>query len=225
MNNPSYLPRTNGGLRPWVINFAALITADEAAYELEPADSAAINAVVTPWVTAYDLTQSPETDTPAAVADANAKKAAMLAVVRPYAVGINRNPNVTEENKTAVGCIIYSTTKTPVPVPTAVPLLSVENNILNQARIRVNNSETPTSKAAPLGCSGVQVFIKYGAEFTNDPSAASYANQYTRSPFWLNTTGKSGQKCSLFARYVTRNGGGGEAKFGPWSTALQFVVA
>lgn len=222
--NPAYIPTKKADLRAWAVNFAARLTADEAGYGIEPADSAAINAVVTPWVAAYDLTQDPGTRTPAAIADADAKQAAMLVVVRPFAVTISANADVTDELKSEAGVTIRSTVRTPVSVPTALPLLAVVAATVGAAKVRVNNSESPTSKKVPDGCAGIEVFAKFGADYTNDPAAASYIGRFTRFPFNLDTAGKSGLKASVFARYVTKNGNGGAALSGPFSAPLQFVA-
>lgn len=222
--NPPYLPSKKADLRAWVLNFAAKLTADEAGYGLQPADSAAVNAVVNPWVTAYDLTQNPATRTPAAISDADAKQSAMLVVVRKWAVTISSNRDVTAELKTEAGVTVRSSVRTPVTAPTALPLLGLESATTGSAVIRAANSETPSSKAVPAGCAGVEVFAKAGADFTNDPAAATYIGRFTRLPFTLDTAGKTGLKFSVFARYVTRNGNEGASLSGAFSAPLQFVA-
>jgi hypothetical protein len=222
--NPPYLPSRDVDLAPWAINFDALLTANPTNYGLIAGDAVAVAAVVATFVSALSVATDPGTRTPVTIASKDAAKASMLAVVRPYAVRIARNQSVSDGLKTGIGVTVAVLTRTPVPSPASGAELTLVSAIPGVLRLQYQNPDTPGSKAAPYGSSGVELWGKYGSAYTADPSEASYLGRYGKSPVALVTSGQSGMHLSLFGRFVNKGGLQGQALVGPFGTPLQTIV-
>lgn len=209
----------------WLTNFSTLITASPSTYGLVTGDAVAIAAQDTAYQAALLLATDPSTRTAVTIAAKDSAKAAALFVVRPYTVAISNNAGVDDSDKTAVGATVRKTPPTPVPAPTALPLVSLLSAQPLLAFIKVVDSATPMSKQKPFGSIGVQLFSSIGTVAATDPDQLSYVKTATKLPTTLDfSSGNVGKVCSLAARYVTRGGNGGEAKVGPWSAITSFNV-
>lgn len=225
MRNPPYIPTQDQPLAEWASNFSNLLTASPATYGLTAGDATAVASAVGAYTTALTTVLTPETKTPPAVAAKNEARADMLAIVQPKAVLISGNASVSAENKTAIGVTVRSSVRTPVVAPTVAPLLSVDSVNTNTVRLRYANAETPTSKAAPLGCGGVELVAVYGATPTPDVNNASPIGALTKSPGVISTAGHTGEMITIWARWRTKNGiQGGVVGYSPWSTPVTVVA-
>lgn len=221
----SYIPSTDAGFDSWLTNFSTLITGAPATFGLISGDAVIIAAQQTAYHGAFVTANDPSTRTPAAVSAKDAAKAAALAVVRPYAVGISVNPGVTDEDKTAVGVTVRKLVPSPIPTPTAVPQVSFVSAVPLTTTLQVRNTATPTSKAKPFGAIGVEMWMAIGTTAAVDPDQLSYVGSFTKIPLALNfISANQGKIATVAARYVTRGGNGGVAKVGPWSALLPFTV-
>lgn len=221
----NYIPASDSGFNTWANNFSALITAAPADYGLTAPDATAISTPVNAYMAAYALVIDPGTRTPTAIADKDAKKAAALAVVRPYAMQINARAATTDEQRSELGITIRKLVPTPVPAPVTAPILGLVSAIPLQALLTYQDPETPTSKAKPFGVTGVQLFVGVGTTPAIDPAQCSFSRIVTKSPFRVSfAPADAGKVATVFARYQTRSGVGGVSAVGPWSASLTFNV-
>lgn len=223
--NPPYVPSRDADLGPWSDNFSTVLAADEAAYGLVPADSAAVAAVVTPWLAALALATNPATRTAATVAAKDAAKSAMLAVVRPYAVRIAGNPAVSDDDKVTIGVTVRNTGRTPIPPPTVAPVLSLDSLIIGQAKLRYANPDIPAGKAKGYGIKQVEVAVTLGTAVSVDPDGSTRREPVTKAPFALPFGPEArGKVATVWARFRTLSGPGGLSQAGPWSASLSFTL-
>lgn len=220
--NPPYYPTRKSDLKSFALNALTLITAAPSTYGLTAPDAVNLANVVNPWVAAYDTTQNPQSKTPAAIAEADQLQSEMTAVLRPMIVAISVNESVADGDKTAVGATVRSAVRSPVVAPALAPTLVLDSLTPGVANLRYANAATPTSKAAPPGCGGVQVWVAYGASAVANPSLATYVKRATKSPLVLSTAGHGGQTATVFVRWETHGGVGGEALVSPYSPAVVF---
>lgn len=221
-----YIPTTDAGVSSWLLNFSTLITAAPTDYGLTSGNAVTIDAQNTAYQAAYSLATDPSTRTPSTVAAKDAAKSAALAVVRPFAMQINANPSVTDEQRSDLGLTIRKIVPTPIPAPTAVPGLALVMLTPLAALIRSFNTATPTSKAKPYGAATVEIVQSVGTVFATDPSQCSFVNGFSKSPLSLDFTSDDvGKKCTVFARYATKGSYAGPSLKGPWSAPLTFNVA
>jgi hypothetical protein len=222
--NPPYLPTRKASLRAWATNFSSKLTLTPALFGLLPADAVIVSTATNLWIAAYDVTQSPSTKTAASVAAADQLQADYLGIVRPVATRISANDGVTDASKTSIGVTVRSELRSPVSAPGFAPQLELDGVSHGSARLRYLNVETPDSKAAPLGCAGVQVGIHYGVSAASSPGKADEVCRKTKSPFALNTQAYSGLICTVFTRWETARGHQGQTQYSPWSAPVSFPV-
>lgn len=216
---------TDALLATWLLNFSTLISAAPATYGLEAGDAAAIATASSDFNDALTIATDPSTRTPAAIAAKDNAKTAALVVVRPYALSISLSPAVTDEDKTAVGATVRKLVPTPIPAPSALPLVSLVSAIPGQALLKIVSADTPTTKAKPFGAVGVQIFASVGTAAATDPEQLKFVQQSSKLPARVDfDSADKGKICSLAARYVTKGGNGGVSKVGPWSEIVTFNV-
>lgn len=203
----SYIPSRESVLVTWAINFDTLITAAPATYGLVAADATSIHSYVAAFSAAYTLASDAVTRTLGTVADKDAKKAAMLDVLRSYAQRIKLNAGVADMDKVNLGLNLDSTTATPIPPPSTYPLQSLSVPVPLQIECRISDSSTPDSAAKPFGAIGAQVFVNTLANPPTDPTTWKFAGFATRSTFRLVFDGvDSGKVASIIMRWQNRKG-------------------
>jgi hypothetical protein len=223
--NPSYVPSRDADLDSWAVNFAARLTADEAAYGLLPADSAIVNPLVAAFTAALALATNPLTKTAATVAAKDDARADMLEIVRPYAQRIASNTSVTSANKVAIGVTVRVTTRTPIPAPTVAPVLALDKLIIGAATLRYSNPDLPSGKAKGYGNKSVEVAVTLGTAVAVDPDASTRRDPVTKAPFVLQFAPEArGKVATVWARLRTLSGPGGISQAGPWSASLSFTL-
>ena len=216
-----YIPQKDADFGPWLLNLATLATAAPATYGLTAPEAAAITAQEALWAPAYTLATDPGTRTPAAVANKDAVRAAAESTVRPLCVRVSLNPAVTAENKTALGVTVRKTVPTPVPAPLTRPGLALIAVTPGVQAIRYTDVDLPAGKSKPAGAIGLQLWAAIGTVPAVDPAQATFQSVLTKSPATLATApGDRGKTITMFGRWVTRSGPGGQAQVGPWSDPL-----
>lgn len=217
----SYIPNKDVDLVPWADNFRDLITANPALYGLQPSDATAIAAVVNPFDASYIVATNPSTRTPATVAAKDSDKGAMIPILRLYAQTIKLNQGVTNENKVALGIHVNDALPSPVPVPTSLPLMTITGARHLYQEIKIQASETPTSKAKPVGSVGAVIFTYIGVAAATDPTTGLFKQINTKTPASLNyQPGDVGKIATSWARWFNRKG-----ELGPWSLPISQTVA
>ena len=220
----NYIPKKNAQFGLWLANIAGIIATSYAAYGVASGDAAALTSLNSTYQSALTAATEPTTRTAGTVAAANAARAAAESFVRPICQAIAVDPNITPEQKIAIGVNTRQSMPTPIPAPTTAPTLGIQSAIPGQVTLKQTNPETGKA-AKPFGATGLEIAAVVGTAFTADPSAAVSKGVFTKPILRLDLTPEqSGLKVSLFGRYTTRSGPGGKSQVGPWSAPLQFVA-
>ena len=216
----SYLPQREADLGNWVANFSTLISGSPGTYGLVAGDATAIAAYVSAFTSALAVVNNPATKTKATVAAKDAAKAAMLDIVRPYAIQVRNNAGVSNADKTALGLTIVDQTLTNVPAPSSSVLLNVIAATPGEHEVRFADSNSPTRRSKPLGTIGLQLFVAVAAGSVNDPAVAPFRAFVTRQPYAVSfEPTDNGKIATYFARWQNAKG-----ETGPWSNAISFTV-
>jgi hypothetical protein len=217
----NYIPSKQTDVRIWALNFSAGITANPGLYGLVAGDALTIANTVDAFDDALSLALDPATRSPAAIADKDAKRAQMLAIVRPYAIAIRNNAGVSDESKIALGITVVDRLPTPIPAPTTMPILGVLMATPQQLTCKYNDATTPTSKKKPFGAIGMIVCAEVSSAPITDPGLIGFKEIVSKSPFVIEFSSDDvGKKAYIACRWVTRRG-----LLGPWSTITQQIVA
>lgn len=219
-----YIPKRDADAAIWFENFSTLLTANPTLYGLTAPIALVVAGVNATFQSAFLTSSNPSTRTAGTVAAKDVARAQAELVTRPYAVLISLNAAVSDMDKADIGVTIRQTVPSPIPAPMDAPDLSIQSAIPNQVRLTYKTPGT-IGRAKPFGSIGVELIASIGTVFATDPSQCSPAGTWTRAPFQFQIDPTdAGKKISLFARYVTRSGPGGQAQAGPWSTPLNFVA-
>lgn len=219
-----YIPSTDAGKASWSFNFAALITAAPATYGLLAGDAVTIQAAADDYNAAYALAIDPPTRTAPTVAAKDVARATMEAVCRPYAMQINANPAVTDQSRTDLGLTVRDTTKTPVPPPTNVPIVS--HDWTNGASVRLGYvpSGPAEGKKKPFGVAYLELSVEVSDTGLGGTYAFHERLSMTKSPFFYDTTGiPAGYGVRIKGRWCTIAGPGGKSQCGPWSAPIELL--
>ncbi len=221
----SYIPQSDAGFNSWMTNFAALLTADPAAYGETAGTATIVQTEADTWSAAYALATDPATRTTPTVQAKDVAKFNAAATARPVAIRIRDNAAVTNQQRADLGLTIVKTVPTPIPAPTSFPQLAMIAATPLEHRLRYTDSENPAGKAKPFGVIGVEIWRSVGTVEATDPAQAFYDETVTKAPFTSTFSGDDvGKVCTYFARYTTKAGPGGKAQKGPWSSALNVFV-
>lgn len=222
---PSYIPPRDPDFEAWSLNLSSLLTATPAAYGITVPQAATVQGQYDLWNPAYVLATDPDTRTPVTVAAKTGVRAVAEATIRPICQEIARNPGLTDAVKISLGLNPPNTTPGPVPPPTVAPVLGLIGAAPMQATLSVRNPETPTSKAKPPGVVATEIWASVGATHATDPEQCRLVGRWTKDPNRLTfEPADSGKKVTVFGRYVTQSGSGGQSFNGPWSLPLNTIV-
>lgn len=215
----SYLPNSLLGLQNWAGNFITAIDGNEAAYGLSVPLMSAFTAVSDAFSEALTLSTNPGTRTPANVADTQTKKDALLVKIYEYVPIIQAVTTITPELLTAAGLTVRKTTRTPVPAPTAVPVLSANRLTSLEITLRVNDVENNSNRFPP-NTVGADLYMKTGATPPTSIDGCVFIGRMTKRFFTKTFSGgDANSPVHFIAQYVTRTN-----KVGPSSAVLSTTV-
>lgn len=197
--------------------FAPYEASNFAALGLTAADNTELQNATTAWGYAWTGFTNAEAAFKAATMDKDEKRAAAEVVVRRLAQKVQGNPAVTDVQRAALGITVRKTTKTPVGVPTTVPVLSRSDTSTRCIlRLFFSDATTPDSKGKPPGVQSCEIREQIGGTAPTDPNAMAFLAIETRSPYradfeagdvgktvyfalrWLNTKGQPGPWSQIF---------------------------
>jgi len=225
MQYPSYIPQPDSTFATWLDNFSVKLTADPAIYGLTAGDAAAVDGPNDAFQAAYADAIDPATRTSAKIAAKDAARVNAEAIVRPYAVRVIQNPNVTNEARVALGVTVPTAVPTPIPPPNTAPSLILINAVPLLHNMAYRDATDPLVRAKPFGVVSMCLYAQLGVTAGIDPDAAEYKGDFNKTPFqvpWL--AADRGKHATYWARWRTRSGPGGVPQMGPWSTALDTII-
>jgi hypothetical protein len=225
MRAPSYIPATDSGFLAFLVNFSALITANPTDYGLTAGNATTISGQLAIFEPALALATDPSTKTPVTVAAKDAARVNAIAIVRPFAQAVAKNPAISDALKIGLGLNPPNTSPSPIPPITVAPAISLVSAQIGSQTLNIRNPETPDSKAKPAGASGIQLFRSVGTTHATDPAQCSLHAVATKTPLNVGfEPSESGKKVTYFARYVTPSGPGGKQQEGPFSAPLNATI-
>lgn len=177
---------------------------------LTPAQTAPLDDKQGAWTSAYPAHVAAQSAALVASNAKNAARAAYEAPIRTFIAVLQRNPALTDADRTALKITIPATTRQNSAVPTTFPIPTVDFAVRLQHSISFRDSQTPDSKAKPDGVRGAQIYEKIGGPLPASPDEFTFLGTDTRAPYvchfemgdigktvyyllhWENTTGKTG---------------------------------
>jgi len=215
-----YIPKRESQLSIYVSNFSALLTANPGAYGVTAADAAGVAAVVNAFNTALALAVNPSTSTQSLVADKDAKKAAMLVIVRRVAMIIKMDAGVSNDLKLGLGLNVNTHGGGPRPAPSSAPLINpVAATSLAQV-IRYADATNPDKRAKPANVKALMLFCAVGTTPPATPEAMPLKAMATRQPVMVQFgPADAGKTAYYYGRWASESG-----LMGPWSALASMGV-
>lgn len=218
----SYIPTKDADVIAWGANFAAVITADPAAYGLLASDALVIQTNYDEFNNAYILAVNPATRTIVTIAAKDEEKAGFLSLARAYAALIRANAGVSPEAKAAAGLTIPDPTPTPIPVPGTSPILAAPLQGIGTILMTITDSATPLLKAKPFGVAGGLLFARpWVGAAPPAPENYNLIGIYTKSDNIITTStfANPGEKFRFNGQWYNRKG-----QLGPLGSGLDLLI-
>lgn len=215
----SYLPTTLLGLSNWAANFGSYIGTNFAAVGLVTGQQSAYNDLVGDYQLALGDSTNPATRTPVTVETAWQKALLLRAMTSELVEQVQAYPGTDDTERAAMGITVRKTTRTPVPTPTAVPVLSANRLVSLQVTLRVNDVENNSNRFPP-NTVGANIYQKIGGDAPTSISQCVFVGRMTKRFLAIDYDGANANSpVHYIAAYVTRTN-----KEGPSSAVLSTTV-
>ena len=217
-----YIPDNDAEFDTWQKDLLAYANdaGNLARWGLTAAFMQAANAQQTVWNGKYGAMLATQI---AAQAAMTGKKDSRIAYEPPLrsAVGqLQKNPEVTDQDRRAMKITIAETARTAADVPESSP--DGEIDVATRLRHIINfwDSATPGVKAKPHGVRGAQIFIKIGGEAPTSPDECKYLATDTKTPYTHDfEMDEGGMMVYYLLRWENSRG-----EVGPWSRVISARV-
>ncbi len=168
------------------------------------------------WNHAFPKSQNSNTRTTTIVKNKDIAKEKLLTIARIIYADVPESVWTTEDRST-LNITEHSTSRTPSPVPTTVPMVKVDTNRRLEHTISFTNEDGTHAK--PAGVRGCQIWFKIG-EPAIDPSELSFMATDTASPCIHKFAGEdAGKAVYYWLRWENTRG-----DTGPWSDVIMATI-
>jgi hypothetical protein len=211
----SYIPSRLDAFYAWADNFAAQATASGTTHGLTAPQVTALTNAISDFHDYYLLYADPVTRTPTVLGQRNDAYAVAVPLIRAAAMIIQAQPTTTSEVRAMYQITIPSGTRTPVPVPTAVPDLSVQQITSGMITLRAKTLGV-YGNAKPPGTINTRIYRKTGAVAPTSIDDATFVGILSKRFFVDDVSAlASGLQVWYIAVFATATG-----KVGPESSAI-----
>ena len=219
-----YVPTKDSDLVVYGSNFSGRIGADPALYKMTPAEAALIEAAASDYAAKYQIASDPMTRNAGTIINKDNARAALVAILRSYAMLIKENDAVPDDAKAYLGLGRTDTIRSSVAAPTTFPIVQVLAATPRQHELRFVDSGDTLKKGKPAGAIGLQLFCQVsepGVPAPADPLSGRFQSLVTRPTFRMTfTAAEVDKRAHYYARWYTFTG-----LTGPWSQVASMTVA
>jgi len=218
-----FLPSRESDLVVWSTTFNGLIVATPTAYGLVAAQATAYTALQTAFVTAFNLANGDATRTPAGLVTKDTAKVALIANARQLAGIIQRDPDTTNTQRSALGLTIKAS-PSPIPAPSEAPNIDILDRVGTSVELKLHDG-SGSRRGRPAGVQGASVFSYVGATPPVSTSGFKFEGNTTRTKFtvefdaalppgtkvwftafWFNPRSQSGPGCTPISAILAGGG-------------------
>jgi len=216
----NYIPAKLADLDAWAANFDAQCSASGLGFGLTAPQQAAIGAAAAAFHSSYVNCSTPATRTPVEVALQATNKAAFVSLAQQLAMILQASPLMTDMDRATYGITVPKSTRTPVPVPTAIPDLSINSISSGHITLRAKTLGQ-VGNAKPAGSIACRVYRSSGATAPTTITGMTYLGDMTARFFDDELTGVApGTQVWYAAVFATRTN-----KVGPMSSVITCNVS
>ncbi|MDR1551895.1 MAG: hypothetical protein LBS69_00305 [Prevotellaceae bacterium] len=181
-----YIPKKDAELVAWSANFGSQVAANARDWDITEKEVTELQNAVDTFAALHAQADSPSKNS-IIVAEKNAARKVLVAVVRSLAGFRLKNPVITDAQRIALGLHVRDTTPTPVPPPTTRPEIDID--VLDVRRLKVVFHDIgKDSKAKPYGVIGAVILYAVLDAPPTDISALNRSLLATRTPHIIEFT-------------------------------------
>jgi hypothetical protein len=216
----NFIPAKDADFNNWLSNFATYALAHATALGLSTAQGETLQNDQTLWDAAYDAHLVEVQTAKVKTQSKNQTRKSATANLRALIRQLQANPNVTDEQRLALGIPVRKTGKTPVPAPSTRPVTEVERIEEFAHTLRIFDSASNKS-AKPEGVELAEVRMKIlpaGTPAPVDPSELDFAGTVSTTRM-RHTFGASDAGKTAYYRLRWLNPRGEAGDWGPQTSA------
>jgi hypothetical protein len=216
-----YIPHSDADFNNWQSNLITIVGENITLWGILADDYATLTAKQVIWTPAYAKANNRQNRTSADVRAKDDAREELKDEIRGFVQQwLANNSKVTDSDRERIGLHVKSTSRTPVPTPTTIPIGMVDFSVRLQHTISFADESTPRSKAKPEGVHGCEIWIKVDGDAPKDASEMTYLATATRTPYITTFEGSQvGKTIYYWLRWVNTRG-----KYGPWSHTVSAMI-
>lgn len=151
----------------------------------------------------------------------DAKKRELDAMARELVRIIQAYPPLTDDQRRELKITVRKS-RTPVPAPTARPMVEVASVVVRTVTVNVYDPTSATKRNKPAGSVGAKLYTFVGANYPSDPGLWDYQGDFTKSKCEITFADSvpSGAQVWVCAAWYNRKGETGQPSV-PITTNIQ----
>lgn len=234
----NYIPRPDGDFSAWANHYYLSVKKWWDVQGLEAAGLAPLEEALAQWNSAYPAHIALHAEAEGARQSKDAARAELEGRIRPITSFVQGFPATTDAQRAEIGITVRDTSRTPAPVPTTRPLVSITAGLRLMHELRLVDEATPTRRGKPPGAMGAEVWVRLvdppaaarpapmtgtggGHDAAGDPAMFSFLTLTTRASLRTDFRAADGGRTALYMlRWVNTRG-----QKGPWSDVAAATVA
>ena len=177
MNN-IFIPSGDSQFATWAQTLLNVVAAQPVKYGLTAEVITELTSGVETWETSFQSAIQQRDAARAAVVAKDTERKALVEFIRSVARQIQADPNVSDSSKMQAGLPVHSSSRTPAPIPTTSPVVTIEPTQVQEHTIRLMDDENPHRRSRPRGVMSCEVIGFVG---NSHPGAGDF------KPFGLTT--------------------------------------
>ncbi len=216
-----FIPNPDDDFDHWVTKFYTWVNSHGTSHGLSAAQITAFTTLWNTWNTEWSDFNTAEAAYHAATQAKDSARNPLEESARALAAIIQKDPNTTNEDRTAAGLTVPSGTRTPSTTPGTIPVLQeVDASTRCILRLFITDSETPESRAKPANARCVEIREQIGGTAPVNPETMDFLAMESRMPYRADFDAADAAKTVWFAfRWIGKNN-----QPGPWSTIYEKAI-
>jgi hypothetical protein len=221
MSGSDYLPKNDGKLLDWMIQFLNFLSTAMERFGFPSEVFNRLKTLLNDFEHKLEVAESPESCTPTNIRRKNTAKATLKSTIRQTVKEyLAYNHNVTDDDRVGLGIPIHKKTHTPAPVADAAPDFDIDSGTVYRLIIYFFESGGSHRKAKPAGQHGAEIAWEISDTPIIEVSKLTHSSFDTRTPCILEFEGNQrGKTLYLALRWENTRG-----LKGPWSPIRSEII-
>lgn len=186
-----WIPRRDVKLRDFTASFEKQISANPASFGLTVDEANEFAALNEAWQAAFTAANRNGTRTPTAIVVKDDARTAVVAMLRSLGMAIQKRPQTTNDQRTALGLRVPSPYRTPIGRPQSAPMLHVYSVLGQTVKITLRDLVHDGRRGKPFGVAGATIYVQVAEKASSNTSDWVSLGNFTRPkisltlPTWL----------------------------------------